>query len=369
MYSIDGIASIHLAKERNRFITYAEPIVIRINRSNSKKCKGKKMKLTKNIIKYASVITASVLMTSNALAVVNVGYFKEWAAPFQVAKVTKEYDEVLGEPVNWIEYINGTEMTQAMVEGDIDIAFSQGLAPFINAVNARVPIKLVGIAVAYGGNDDCIVRNDAGIDKTNANKLEGKSVAVTVNTMADFGFRLSMKSLGVDINKLKIVDLNPADSADLLVKGSVVMACGFGENSLSKMKSVGKSLLTLEEKKSAGINNIDIISVTEKFANDKPESLKRFMQVTAEANDNYDDDPDINIEAIAEDAGLTVEKAKAQMAGFAFPTVDEQLNCYLNEGDGRALAMLPFMGKLFATKDAPARDDYSKVVDVSFLAD
>ena len=33
-------------------------------------------------------------------------------------------------------------MTEAMLSGDIDISYSQGMTPFVNAVNAKAPIKL-----------------------------------------------------------------------------------------------------------------------------------------------------------------------------------------------------------------------------------
>ena len=48
-------------------------------------------------------------------------------------------------------------MTEAMLSGDIDISYSQGLTPFVNAVNAKAPIKLVDIAVLYGmGGTTCV---------------------------------------------------------------------------------------------------------------------------------------------------------------------------------------------------------------------
>jgi len=54
------------------------------------------------------------------------------------------------------------------------------------------------------------------------------------------------------------------------------------------------------------------------------------------------------------------------MDSFTFPSVNEQLRDYFSEG-GRAMMMLPLMGKMFATDAAPAKDDYSKAVDLSFL--
>jgi taurine transport system substrate-binding protein len=322
------------------------------------------MKTVKNILKCAT-IAVTATMASNAAADVNVAYFLEWATPNQIAKVEKAYDEAIGEKVNWSNFGSGGAMTEAMLAGDIDISFSQGLAPFVNAVNANAPIKMVGIAVAYGAADDCIIRTDSGISKANATELEGQSIAVPLNTMADFGFRMTMQSLGVDIAKVKVVDQEPADAAVSLVDGAVVAACGFGENSLSKMKEVGKPILTVAEKTAAGITSFDIVSVTEKFAQEKPEALRRFLEVTAAANAAFAKDQS-KIDVIAQDAGLTVEKTKAQMAGFVFPSVDDQMSGYFNDG-GRVAQMLPFMGNMFATTAAPAKSDYSKVVDTSFL--
>ena len=327
--------------------------------------KGHQMKSITKILSCISLAAVTSVVTSTASADVNVAYFLEWATPNQVAKVEKAYDEAIGEKVNWVNFATGTAMTEAMLSGDIDIAFSQGLTPFVNAVNANAPIKLIGVAVAYGAGGDCVVGNKTGISKENATELEGKSVAVPLNTMSDYELRLTLSGLGVDINKITIVDQEPADAAVSLTDGAVAMACGFGADSLSKMKEVGKSMLTIPEKEEAGITSFDIVSVTEKFAQENPEAVKTFMEVTAQANADFAKDQS-KIDVIAKDAGLTVEKTKEQMAGFSFPSVEQQMSEYFNE-DGKVANVLPFMGKMFATEAAPAKDDYSKVVDTSFL--
>lgn len=322
--------------------------------------------MTNKMIK-ATLVASGLALSGQVLAAdaVNVAYFLEWATPNQVAKVEKAYEETLGVDVNWTNFGTGVQMTEAMLAGDIDIAYSQGMTPFVNAVNAKAPIKMVAIAVAYGAADDCVVRSDSGITKDNASELEGQAVSVPLNTMADFGFRMTMKHLGVDIADIQVVDQEPADAAVSLTDGAVVMACGYGENSISKMKEVGTSMLTPAEKAEAGIVSFDIISVTEKFLQENPDVVSAFLEVTEESNTEYAADPS-KIDVIAKDAGMSVEKTQAQMAGFEFPTVEEQLENYFNDG-GKAISMLQFMGTMFATDDAPALDDYSVVIDASLL--
>lgn len=325
------------------------------------------MKVINKLTTLAATAVVASAMTSPVMAAadnVNVAFFLEWATPNQVAKVEAAYNEALGVPVAWTNFDAGTQMTEAMLAGDIDISYSQGLAPFINAVNAGAPIKLISIAVQYPAND-CVVRNGSGISKSNATELEGKSVAVPLATMADYSFRMMMRSLKVDVRKIKVIDQAPADAAVSLADGNVVMACGFGGNSMAKMYEVGKKLMSAEDKEASGIISFDVVSVTEKFAQENPDLVRGFLKVTEEANLAYVNDQG-KLGVIAKDAGMTPEAAKKQMADFHFPSNAEQLEKYFNEG-GMADVAINIVGKAFATKDKPALEDYSVTVDTSFL--
>ena len=309
----------------------------------------------------AAAITANSVQAADE---VNVAFFLEWATPNQIAKVEKTYDAALGVPVNWTNFDAGTQMTEAMLAGDIDISYSQGLAPFINAVNANAPIKLISIAVQYPAND-CVVRTGEGINKTNASELEGKSVAVPLATMADYSFRMMMRALDVNVDKVKVVDQVPADAAVSLADGAVSMACGFGADSMAKMYEAGTPLMSPADKEAAGIISFDVVAVTEKFAQENPDMVATFLQVTEEANVAFAADQ-TKIDVIAKDAGLSVEATQAQMADFILPTHAEQLANYFNEG-GLASIAISVVGGAFATPENPALSDYSTVIDTSFM--
>ena len=321
----------------------------------------------KSIEKLASCVAAAavaITMASSAMADVNVAFFLEWATPNQEDKVKKVYDDALGTKVNWTNFDAGTAMTEAMLAGDIDISYSQGLAPFVNGVNASAPIKMVALAVAYPAND-CFVRNDAGIDASNANELEGQSVAVPLNTMADYSFRVMMKTLGVDVSKIKVIDQAPEDGAVSLTDGNVVMACIFGGNSAAKAREVGTPIMSEKSKQAAGIVSFDVVSVTEKFAQENPEQLRTFLQVTDEANTRYNAGKS-DMEIIAKDAGMKLPLARDLISTFVFPSNKEQLSNYFSKG-GPVEAAINFVGQTFATAEAPALADYSAVIDTSFL--
>lgn len=324
------------------------------------------MHVTKTLIRTITAAAVAATMSTSAQAAdqLNVAFFLEWATPNMIAKSQKAYEEALGVPVNWINFDAGTAMTEAMLAGDIDISFSQGLAPFITAVNANAPITTVGIAVTYSANA-CVVAAGSGIDASNASELEGKTVAVPIATMADYSFRMQMKTLGVDISQVTVVDQVPADAVVSLGDGSVDMACIFGGNATKGALEHGAALMSSAEMTEAGIIAFDVVSVTEKFASENGEMVSAFMQVTNDINAKFATDGE-GMDLIMKESGMDETTAMNQMEDMGFPTTEQQLNEYFNEG-GLAAVAFEVVGGAFATADSPAREDYSAVMDTSFL--
>ena len=323
--------------------------------------------------KITSVILGAFIALNFSLSVVNaaakevrIAFFLEWATPNQEDKVKKAFDKAFGIPVKWTNFATGGEMTEAMLSGDIDISYSQGLTPFVNAVNAKAPIILVDIAVLYGmGGTTCVVSNASRITKANASDLEGRKVAVPLGNMADYVFKETMRVVGADPSKMKVIDMNPEDGSAALVNGDVDMACLFGGTSIKKAEEAGKKMLTVKEAKDAGIAGIDITSVTNKFLRENPGMVRTFVEVTHEANARFNSGRS-NMSVIAKDAAMDLAGTKKQMGGFEFPDADTMRSKYMNRG-GILMNYLSVMGNMFATSENPALNDYSQVVTTRYL--
>ena len=323
--------------------------------------------------KIISVILGAVVALNLSLSVVNaaakevrIAFFLEWASPNQEDKVKKAFDKAFGVPVKWTNFATGGEMTEAMMSGDIDISYSQGLTPFVNAANSKKPITLVDVSILYGmKGTTCVVSNASGISKANGYQLEGKKVAVALGTMADYVFRETMKVVGADASKMKIVDMVPEDSAVALANGDVAMSCLFGKKSIATALKSGKLMLSVQEASDAGIAGIDVTSVTNKFLKENPGMVRTFVEVTHEANARYNSGKsDMNV--IAKDAAMDLAGTKKQMGGFEFPNAGTMKSKYMNSG-GILMSYLSVMGNMFATSENPALKDYSKVVTTGFL--
>ncbi|MGJ8546366.1 MAG: taurine ABC transporter substrate-binding protein [Sulfitobacter sp.] len=274
---------------------------------------------------------ASVAMLSGAQAAfaegeLTVGYFLEWPMPFQFAKANGTYDEALGKTVNWVSFDSGTAMSAAMASGDVQISVSQGLPPFVVATSGGQDIQFVDVAVSYSENDNCVVSSALEIDKDSAGELAGKKVAVPLGTAAHYGFLKQMSHFGVDVSSMSVVDMAPAEGAAALSQGAVDMACGWG-GALRRMKESGNVLLTGAEKEELGILVFDVTSAPASYVSENGEELAKFLKVTADANAmwNSGEHTDEMLPVIAKDAGMDADATAETLAGFEFPSIEDQL--------------------------------------------
>lgn len=303
-----------------------------------------------------------------ALDEITVAYFLEWPMPFEYAKQMGTYDEEMGVKVNWRAFDTGTAMSAAMASGDVQIAVSQGVPPFVVATSAGQDLQTIAVAVSYSENDNCVVRSDLEITKDNAADLAGKKVAVPLGTAAHYGFLRQMDHFGIDLSSLDIVDMAPPEGAAALAQGAVDMACGYG-GGLNRMKEHGNVLLTGAEKEDLGILVFDVISAPAAFLAENPELAAKFMKVTEDANDMWNEGSkkEEMLKVIAADSGQDVETARRDMSTFVFPSIDEQLSPKWLGGNAQIFMKGVSQVFLDAGSIPAARDSYDAAVNTGPL--
>ncbi|WP_422365177.1 ABC transporter substrate-binding protein [Pelagibius sp.] len=321
---------------------------------------------------FASILVAGSVLIATAETVaaasqekVTVAYFREWPTANQVAQAEKWYDEALGVTVEWRPFDTGVEMAEAMVAGEVDIAYSMGVVPFALAVAAGAPIKVVGVAVDTGGADNCVIYKKEAIDRANAHELEGRKVAVPLNTVTHYKMLRSLDFLGVDVAKVEVTDMSPHDIDDAFLRGELAMGCSWG-GPLRRMKGQGWELLSANEQDRLGIRAFDVIAVTDAFAAEHPEMVTGFLAVTDRAIDYLDDEPEAAKPVIAEAAGMTPRESEIVLSLFDFYTRDDQLTeRWMGGGVQTFLKEVADFFQQQGEIDA-ALDDYSASVDASF---
>ena len=282
------------------------------------------MKLLKSLTAVA--ILCLVPLGAIQAKEVTVAYFLEWPMPFEYAKQKGTYEKELGVDVKWVSFESGVKMSAAMASGDVHLALSQGLPPFVIATSAGQDLQIIDIAVSYADNDNCVVRSELEIDKNSTSDLAGKRVAVPLGTAAHYGFLKQMNHFGVDISSMDIVDMDPPDGAAAIAQGSIDMFCGWG-GSLRRAKEHGNVLLTGDEKTDLGILVFDVTSGSASWIAENSDLVSKFLKVTADANAMWANPANRAkmLPVIAKDAGMDEAATASSLSTFSFPTVKDQL--------------------------------------------
>ena len=332
-------------------------------------------RFVKSAVAISLALSAPLAGSAQAADEITVAYFLEWPTPNQVAQLEKTYDKELGVKVNWRAFDNGNAMSAAMASGDVQIAYSQGLVPFIVAVSKGLPIKIVGIAVEYAGADNCVVHNDSKLDRSTAaatqKTLKGMKIATPVGNVTHYKLLRTLDYFGVGESDVEIVPVSGGnDAAAAFLSGKVDIGCAFG-GPLDKMKAEGRVLMTGSQQENVGILTFDVISVTEDFADNHPDMLTKFLQITEDANRAFADNPNNYWKTLMKASSLDeagVKQYLGSAGSFSFPSKDAQLSSAWMDGSVQNLSK--GIADFYVKKGniPKALSDYDATVDSSFLA-
>lgn len=315
---------------------------------------------------YAACFS-SVAFAGERPAQIEVAYFQQWPAPVQFAQAQQTFDRVLGLQVNWRPFRSGRQMAAALASGDVQIAYSLGHVPFLVGVNAGSDMTMVGVAVSYPDDDNCILRADAGIDRANAAALAGQKVAVRIGSVSHFRLLGVLKHLGVDTARVTLVPVRDGDEAlQALQRGEVVMACAYGA-SLRSMSALGKPLMTGAEQEALGLPLFDVIAVSPAFAQQHADIVSGFVEVADAANRQWRQNPQSMRRLIARTADMDRASADAALARFFFPLAEAQKSAQWM--GGRVASYSVELARFFVAHGQLERslDSYDRFIDTRFL--
>jgi taurine transport system substrate-binding protein len=308
---------------------------------------------------------------ADGLDELNVAYFAEWPTPNQIGQADGSFGDAVGVPVNWVPFNSGGEMSEAMLAGDIDISYSQGLTPFANTTNNGADLKVVGVAVAYAEADNCVAQGSLGVTRDNAAEvLKGKTVITPIGNVTHYKMLSMMEFLGVNLDDLNIVPAEGgAATAAAFETGEADVGCAFGGSVVNMLNAGGELIMTgAEHESDIGIFTYDIVSIPTAFGEAHPDVVTSFLKATEEFNQRWAADPGNFNDTIAAAAGMEdVGNFLDGEVWFLFPTIDEQLSDewlggYVADNMKEQLATFVRLGEIPA-----ALDDFSSFVDTSYL--
>ena len=303
------------------------------------------MKLTKSIKnKLTAVLAAGVLVTSMVgcssttkeaeltdLTITHV------TSPLNVPSIIQKTNNVFADEfkangkdvtINYADITSGSDQTQALASGDVDVLYAVGGTSVISAAANGADIKILNM---YSRSPEafCMYSHDANIKS--AQDLKGKTIVGPAGTNLHQLLIAYLEKAGMTIEDVNFVNMAIPDAKAALDGKSADVALLAGPTAYKAGKQ-GYNLVT----NGKGLTDAVIaVAVTEKFYNEHKEDLEIFKQAEANIikymNENYDE----AMEIVAKELDLeksAVEEMYKQY-DFSIETTDADVQAFQNVAD------------------------------------
>lgn len=252
---------------------------------------------------------------------VRIGYLSLVNAQL-LTKHLKLHEKEMGLEVEWYRFNSGRDVNTAMASGSIDFG-NVGLPPV--AIGIAGDMKYWGIlnANVLGAVEGLVVRKDINSLKD----LEGKTVVAPFGSTTHYLVMQAMVDAGVDISKVKLMDMAPGEALAPFVRGDIDAAYIWEPSLGYVVANGGKILLNSADMGKQGYTTWDLIAVQPEFARQYPELVKKFIKSELAAMDFWDANPEEAANMIVEElGGISIDDAKRMMEGTILVKLDEQLS-------------------------------------------
>ena len=300
-----------------------------------------------------------------------VAYYPGWPCSYQVGEAKGWFEQELGMEVDFRDFDTADQIAMAVVSGDIDIAYSLGVIPFISGLSQGTNMKLIGIAVSYAANDNCVARDGSGI--VSPRDLKGKKVGVPFSSVSHYKLLKTLEIFGRSKEDVDLYDMSPQDTTAAFMRGDLDCGCAWEPAVSNMLKADGHLIVSAEDQERWGIKVFDIICANNDFAQEYPELITKFLEVTDKSTMFLKDNPDEGAALIAKVAGIEEEQCKSILKNMEYLTKKEQISSkWLGTSDhpGQlidfAAGMSEFLKEQGEIDKSLGKDEIAQYVDQSF---
>jgi taurine transport system substrate-binding protein len=299
--------------------------------------------------------------------------YQDMVVPYRVAQEAKELEKATGYKINWKQFGGGGEVIKAMASGAVQIG-EVGSAGIAAAVSRGEPLELFWILDDIGGAEALVAKKSSGI-KSVAD-LKGKKIAMPFNSTTHFHTMVALEQAKINPADVQILNMRPPEVRAAWARGDID-ATFIWNPVLAETKQDGV-VITTSGKISAdtGKATFDGFVVNRDWAKANKDFLVKFVQVLANADDNYRRNKakytpaSAEAKAIAKWSGAKPEDVPGSIGLYAFPTAKEQATKWLGGGKdsvaAKALAATAQF-QLSQKQIEKTLPDYSTVVNPAYV--
>jgi ABC-type nitrate/sulfonate/bicarbonate transport system substrate-binding protein len=253
----------------------------------------------------ARPVYSAPLASSSAPLPITIGYKENIDWLLYVARDLKLFEKA-GLMPTYVKFGSGAQMVVAMQSRKIDLA-SLGTVPFLHGLAQGLDSVMIGINPEGAYSEGIVARRGCGISA--AGDLKGMKIGVMKGSTAHYGIIMALRQLGIRIDQVTLVDLQPAEQLEALKKNEIDAAM-VSEPWMQRMVHEANSRIITTEGDLGIFTNVDVYSVQRDWLRENKETAVRFLEALLFAYDALQEDPSVGIRVLTEEIEITEEWAE-----------------------------------------------------------
>ena len=239
-----------------------------------------------------------------------------------IVKNNRWLEEALPEyTITWTKFDSGADVNKAFIAEQIDFG-AVGSSPVARGLSAplNIPYSVVFILSVAGDNEALVARENSGIESVA--DLRGKRIATPFGSTAHYSLLAALAQEGLSASDVQLVDLQPQAILAAWQSGDIAAAYTWLPT-LEQLEETGKVLVTSREISFIGKPTLDLVAVSNSFAEDNAMAVDIWREQQARALNEIAYDPAGAAKAIAAEIALSPGKVERQLEKTAFLRPDQ----------------------------------------------
>ncbi|MBN7772298.1 ABC transporter substrate-binding protein [Clostridium aminobutyricum] len=251
---------------------------------------------------------------------INIGIIE--GGPESAILIQENYFSGIDIKVNTVTYSVGTDVNNAVVSGDVDVA-SFGSSPIALGIANGIDYKAVFVPYVQGGNIEALaVKNGQGI--STVADLKGKTIATPFGTTAHYALLNALRLGGLNAEDVTLLDMGGQDIVAAWTRGDID-ATYIWSPALDECVKDGTIITNDGELAKQGVLIPEIGVARNEFAEKYPTLVSQYVKALIDTYNLTQENPDQATQAVADWEGITKENAKGQVDDNIWVSGENQL--------------------------------------------
>lgn len=251
---------------------------------------------------------------------INIGVIE--GGPESAILIQENYFKDIDVKVNAVNYSAGTDINNAVVSGDVDVA-TFGSSPIALGIANGINYKAVFVSYLEGGNIEALVAKNS-LGAASVADLKGKTIAAPFGTTSHYALLNALKLAGLSDSDVTLLDMGGADIVAAWSRGDIDAAYIWSP-ALDECLKDGTILTNDGELAAQGVTIPEIGIARNEFAEKYPTLVSQYVKALINVYDLVKNNPDQATKDVADWEGISEESAKGQVTDNIWISGADQL--------------------------------------------